>query len=134
MFGYPVIHGSAELVVQEAMYAGVPPVVFAGTGAAALVTHGMTGLVVQTEDEYVSAIETLHRDEVERRRLGVAAAAYARVTFGAERTAARFETVYDRLMSHPKRSRIWPYDQLSARTYRVRVPFSIFSGRLPIRS
>ncbi|HWB18357.1 MAG TPA: glycosyltransferase family 4 protein [Vicinamibacterales bacterium] len=109
VFGYPVTHSAIELVLQEAMFAGVPPVVLATDGAARTVDHGRTGLVVDNADAYARAIERLYRDPVERRRLGANAAAHARQAFGAERAAEALAEIYERVMRRPKRARVWPF-------------------------
>jgi hypothetical protein len=110
VFGYPLSednYSTSDLVVQEAMYAGVPPVLFRNGGAHTLVTHGYNGLVVDDEDEYVEAIERLHANPDERRRMGAHAAETARTEFGAERSAAALETVYARLMTGGKTEPAW---------------------------
>jgi glycosyltransferase involved in cell wall biosynthesis len=109
VYGYPVGENvGAELNLQEAMYAGVPAVVFARGGIRDLVIHDFTGLVVRTPDEYVEAIEYLYHYPGERRRLGENARAYARQMFGGERSARKLASVYEALMRLPKRARRWP--------------------------
>src|SRR4051812_17152211 len=63
VFGYPLCednYSASELAIQEAMYAGVPPVVLPYGGAARAVQHGRTGLVARDEDDYARAVEFLH--------------------------------------------------------------------------
>jgi glycosyltransferase involved in cell wall biosynthesis len=109
VFGYPVTHSAIELVLQEAMFAGVPPVVLATGGAARTVDHGRTGLVVDTPEAYSRAIERLSHDPALRRRLGANAAAHARQAFGAERAARALTDIYERVMRRPKHARVWPF-------------------------
>jgi glycosyltransferase involved in cell wall biosynthesis len=107
IFGYPLAPGtyaSSDKTIQEAMWAGIPPVVIAGTGAAALVDHERTGLVCASESEYAHAIERLVRDADLRRRLGDAARAHARETFDPTRNAARLRAMFESLATTPKRS------------------------------
>lgn len=92
VFGYPLCpetYATSEQSVQEAMWAGVPPVVFPHAGLASLVTDGETGRVVRSEAEYVDAVEALYRDPDERSRLGVNAREYARTQFDIDRHARR---------------------------------------------
>jgi hypothetical protein len=106
VLGYPLCednYSSAELVLQEAMAAGVPPVVLSHGGAARMIHHGETGLVAESLDEYVTAIETLHREPELRRRLGAAARVFALRTFGAARAARALDEVYADLVRAPKR-------------------------------
>ena len=111
VFGYPLCQDSSctsELVVQEVMYAGVPPVVFPYGGIARLVTHGRNAIVAQNETDYVEAIERLAHDPEERKRLGQRAASDARSQFGARKTAVGLAALYERLMDMPKRQRSMP--------------------------
>jgi glycosyltransferase involved in cell wall biosynthesis len=107
VFGYPIVHGGAELVLQEALYAGVPPVVLS-RGAWTPVVDNRTGLVAANENAYTRAIESLALDADKRRRLGAAAARDARERFGAPRSAAALNRLYVDLIGSPKQSRAWP--------------------------
>jgi hypothetical protein len=52
IFGYPLApetSATSEKTIQEAMWAGVAPVVLAGSGATLLVEHEHTGLVCEHE-------------------------------------------------------------------------------------
>ena len=107
IFGYPLAPGSSassDKTIQEAMWAGIPPVVIAGTGAAALVDHERTGLVCASESEYPKAIERLAQDADLRKRLGNAARAHAREAFDPARNAARLRAMFESLAATPKRS------------------------------
>jgi glycosyltransferase involved in cell wall biosynthesis len=109
VYGYPVAENvGAELNLQEAMYAGIPAVVFGRGGIRDLVLPELTGLVVRTPAEYVEAIEYLYHHPEERRRLGRNARAVASQIFGGERSARKLETIYRNLMRSPKRDRRWP--------------------------
>lgn len=108
VFGYPLRPGNfaaSELVLQEAMAAGVPPVVLDDGGAASMVTDGVTGLVVHDGDAYARAIERLHADPALRLLLARNAREYARAHYGAENAAPRMNAVYDELMALPRRPR-----------------------------
>src|SRR5919199_2820742 len=110
VYGYPLCedtYAAAELNLQEAMYAGVPPVVFSYGGVKRLVIDNYTGLVVQSELEYKQAIEYLYHHPEERTRLSRNAREYAQQIFGAENAAKRLNPIYDRLMELPKREREW---------------------------
>jgi hypothetical protein len=111
VFGYPLCednYSASELVLQEAMYCGVPPVVLAYGGAQRSVVHGRTGLVVDDEDGYVSAIERLYADPAMRQRMGRAAAEHARATWNLKELSARWTKTYERLAAQSKRARRWP--------------------------
>jgi len=108
VYGYPLCHdtyAAAELNLQEAMYCGVPPVVFPHGGVRLLVDHGINGLVVENETDYALALEQLHDDPAERLRLGTNARRKAQTEFGAENTFKNMERVCQSLMARPKQSR-----------------------------
>lgn len=109
VFGYPVgINTGSELSLHEALYAGVPPVVFARGGIGDVVRHGFNGLVAGDGREYAEAIEHLYHHPEERRRLAANARSFARRELGGERSAARLAEVYEKVMELPKRRRSWP--------------------------
>ena len=119
VFGYPLCpdnYSTAELALQEAMFCGVPPVIFAHGGAQKTVTHGQTGFVVKSEREYKSAIEYLFFNPHERSRLSGNCMEYARRVFGAENVSHTLNLVYTRLMGLPKRRRRFPLPHLEAST------------------
>ena len=110
VFGFPLredTHMASSLHIQEVMYAGIPPIVFPHGGIKGLVQHNRTGLFVSSGEDYRRAIEYLYYNPVERKRLGVNAAAYARAHFGAKNSARAINKVYDRLLKTPKRYHSW---------------------------
>ena len=110
VFGYPLCedtYAAGELVLQEAMFAGIPPVVFPWGGLRDLVVPDFTGLVVSSEREYAQAVEYLYRHPVERSRLGRNAREYAGQIFGAENAARALDEAYQLLLRRPKRVRAW---------------------------
>lgn len=113
VFGYPLhpqTYATSEKALQEAMWAGVPPVVFPHTGVRYLVEDGVTGLVVASETEYAAAIEWLYRHPDERARLGRNAQDYARRAFAPQRAVGQLADLFAGLMTRPKRLRAWPAD------------------------
>jgi glycosyltransferase involved in cell wall biosynthesis len=108
VFGYPLCPGnysSTDLALQEAMYAGVPPVVLPHGGARHCVVDGETGIVAAGEDEYARALEHLHADAAERARLGRNAHEHARREWQPARLAERWSALYASLLRRPKRPR-----------------------------
>ena len=117
VFGYPLCpdtYATSEKSLQEAMYAGVPPVVFPHGGLKHLVQHHRTGLVVNTEEEYSRAIEWLYQHPEERRRLGENARRYAQENFHPEISTRQLHEVYQEMLTQPKRQRPWPTAPASA--------------------
>jgi len=107
IFGYPLApdtFATSEKTIQEAMWAGIPPVVLAGNGSTPLVDHEQTGLVCQSEADYPAAIRRLAGDDALRRRLGDAARDHARNHFDPDRNAARFGGIFLSVSESPPRS------------------------------
>lgn len=110
VFGYPLCketYATSEKSLQEAMYAGIPPVVFPFGGVKHLVQHDQTGLIVHSKKEYQQAIEYLFYHPDERLRLGKNAQLYAQEQFAGEAAAKRLNSVYEELMQSSKRQRVW---------------------------
>jgi hypothetical protein len=105
VFGYPLAPGTyatSDLALQEAMAAGVPPVVLAHGETRRLVEHGETGLVISDERDYARAIEHLYENPTERLRLGANARGRARVRADVVRA---WEPLLDELLERPKAPR-----------------------------
>ncbi|HUG11245.1 MAG TPA: polysaccharide pyruvyl transferase family protein [Opitutaceae bacterium] len=131
VYGYPLCaetYAAAELNLQEAMYAGLPVVAFPHGGIGHMITHGDTGILVNNAEEYARAIEHLHRNPVERARLGANAAAFARQHWGAEKTAADFNIQFKKLLMEPKRARQWSAVSESAAPNNLVREMAIFPG------
>jgi glycosyltransferase involved in cell wall biosynthesis len=110
VFGYPLCedtYATSEKSIQEAMYAGIPPVVFPHGGCNDLVQHEKTGLVVNSEKEYSEAIEFLYHNPEFRLQLGRNASEYAREVFDSEKIVLKMHDVYERMMDQSKRKRTW---------------------------
>ncbi|PNW34118.1 UNVERIFIED_CONTAM: hypothetical protein BEN50_18330 [Euhalothece sp. KZN 001] len=115
VYGYPLCedtYAAAELNLQEAMYGGIPPVVFPYGGVRKLVIDNYTGFVVRSELEYKQAIEYLYHHPEERKRLGKNAQEYAKQIFGAENAAKQLNPIYEQVLEIPKHKREWgiPHD------------------------
>lgn len=108
VFGYPLCednYSAADLILQEIMAAGIPPVLFPYGGTASLVQHNHTGLIVHTAQEYATAIHYLYHHPDERRRLGEAAAAYAATHFEPAQAIQKLHPLYEHLLGQPKQPR-----------------------------
>ena len=71
-------------------------------GVRHLIDHNETGLLVESEKEYIDAIEYLYEHPEERERLGKNAAAHARNHFTPVISADKFENLYERMLESPK--------------------------------
>ena len=114
VFGYPLCedtYAAAEQALLEAMWVGVPPVVFPYGGIEALVTHRQTGWVVHSEEEYTQALEFLYAHPEERQRLGENARQYVRRTFDPQSIVQELARIFQHLQQQPKRQRTWPTNE-----------------------
>jgi hypothetical protein len=92
VFVYPLAertYASSDISLQEAMLAGVPPVVLPHGGPSRFVVDGRNGIVARSEDEFVAAIEHLHRHPEMRHALGREARLSAERLFSPEQHAAQ---------------------------------------------
>lgn len=83
--------------MTEAMLVGVPPVVPNIYGIPEIVHHDQTGWLYAVSDmpALASGIVTLLQDPVQRTRLGAAAKALTRTTFGVNEMVRHIEALYD---------------------------------------
>ena len=112
VFGYPLCEDtdvSGDLNLQEAMYAGIPPVVFPHGGIKGLIVDQYSGLLVDTEKEYQAAIEHLYHDAEDRQRIGQNARQVARQLYGASNAAPKLNRLYASLLERPKRRHVWAW-------------------------
>jgi glycosyltransferase involved in cell wall biosynthesis len=73
VFGYPLRHdhyGTSELVLGEAMAAGVVPVCMNNEAEKYIIQDGVTGYLCNNEDEYIENIEHLYHKPLLRRWMG----------------------------------------------------------------
>jgi len=116
IFGYPLCvdtYATSEKSLQEAMWVGIPPVVFPYGGLLDLVEHEVTGLVVESDDEYGEAIDRLAGDVKIRQRLGGQARRIARERFDPQFLAALWADVIKLVLGLPKRDRSPLYENCS---------------------
>lgn len=108
VFGYPIAPDcspASELSLQEAMYAGIPPVVLGSAAVCRHVVDGTTGIVARTGQEYCRAISYLYLHPEERLRIGSAARQYAMQVWSPDAVGSRWAGVYEALAARPKRRR-----------------------------
>ena len=108
IFGYPLAeqtYATSEKALQEAMWVGLPPVVFPHGGVRLLVQHERTGLVAQTESDYVAAIDRLAGDAGLRSHLGAEARKFARLHFDPRRWAQAAMALMNEVSSWSRRHR-----------------------------
>ncbi|MDD5302486.1 MAG: glycosyltransferase family 4 protein [Elusimicrobia bacterium] len=110
VFGYPLASthfGSGEQAIIEAMYFGIPVVAFANAAEAEIIENGVTGLLVDSEEAYVAAIEHLHRHPEERSRLGANAKKFVETKLGPQACFAELDRLYRELLERPKTEHVY---------------------------
>ncbi len=102
IFAYPLApqtYASSDKALQEAMLAGVPPVILPHGGPQRFVENGVTGIVASDESHFTEAVESLCRDTAQRRVLGARAQRFARDAFQPAPHVARFMEAVRRVSS-----------------------------------
>jgi glycosyltransferase involved in cell wall biosynthesis len=106
VFAFPMAegsYGSSDIALQEAMFAGLPVVIYADRGPSHFVSNEKTGLVVSNAEEFAAALERLYHEPALRRALGAAAKAHAEAEFGSHKHAARLVGVIEDAAAGPRR-------------------------------
>jgi len=114
VFGYPLAsyhYGTCDLVLQIAMAAGVPPVVFNNAMEKLFIEHNKTGIVVENKEGYIKAITSLFIDVKYQRKLGKNARKDAIKRFTLENLDSEWEKVFNEVLKYPKRIRKWIIDK-----------------------
>jgi hypothetical protein len=118
VFAYPLsetTYATSDKSLQEAMLAGIPPVVFRYGGCANFVTNGKTGIVAENEDEFVLAIEHLYRNAELRLALGRNARDHALEAFAVETPAENLTIAIREAADCPPRDLMDNFAPLSAK-------------------
>jgi glycosyltransferase involved in cell wall biosynthesis len=105
VFAYPLsetTYASSDKSLQEAMCAGVPPVILPHGGPRRFVEDGVTGLVAADPESFGAPIERLYRDPALRARLGAAAREMARSAFDPRPHAERLLRLIEAALQVPK--------------------------------
>lgn len=108
IFAYPLAEGSyvtSEKALQEAMWAGLPPVLLTGTAAIGWIQDGITGFVAQDIDRFSAILCRLSVDETLRKRIGAAARQDAIRQFDPVANSQTMVDIAFRLVAEPKRCR-----------------------------
>lgn len=105
VFAYPLNpthYGTAEQVLQEAMAAGVVPVVMNNPAESYLVQHLKTGLIANNIPEYCEFIELLHKNPNLKKQLSINCKKYAEENFSLSSLAEQWEKIFDEILSISK--------------------------------
>ena len=110
VFGYPLQphhFGTCEQAIGEAMMAEVVPVVLNNPAEKYIIKNGETGIIANTQTEYVQAIEYLYRNPDIRKAMGVKARKAAEHQYSVINKMAAWDKIFAQLMQTPKHKRKW---------------------------
>lgn len=112
VFGYPLNcfhYGTCDLALQEAMAAGIVPVVLDNPMERYMVEHN--GMVVRNEQEYVEAIEFLYKYPSLRRELSKRCVEHATEKFSKDFMVQEWEKIFSELLRVNKEEKYWKIDE-----------------------
>ena len=95
-------YAASDLALQEAMLAGVPPVVLPHGGSNRFITDGENGIIASNEDAFVAAIEYLHRNPERRAAMARNARRSAQALFSPEKQGAELFGLLQEASQAPK--------------------------------
>lgn len=110
VFGYPLNpnhYGTCDQVLQEAMAAGVVPVVLNNPMESYIVKNGEVGLVAKNTQEYIHAIETLYYNKKLRIELSQNSKQYAASKYSLEVLDKEWKILFDEVIKRPKSPKKW---------------------------
>lgn len=110
IFGYPLSSkhfGTCDQVLAEAMGCGIVPVVFNNPMEKSMVENNITGLIVNSQSEYIQAIELLHKDIKLRKKLSENAKKYALNSFSLNNMFNEWESCYKECLEIDPSEKCW---------------------------
>lgn len=125
VFGYPLNNthfGSGEQAIIEAMYFGIPVVAFSNAAEAEIIENNVSGILVNTEEEYINAIEYLYQNPEERVRMGQNARSHVETRLNPQECFAGLGSIYMEMMLKPKTLKTYSSIQDDNRAERVDMP------------
>lgn len=110
VFGYLLSRshcGSCDQALQEAMSAGIVPVVFNNNMEETMIKHNKTGLVAQNDSEYVEYIEKLYSQPELREKISQNARMYAFSNYSLERMNEEWNKIFEEILEIKKDTKKW---------------------------
>jgi glycosyltransferase involved in cell wall biosynthesis len=101
----PDSFATSDLALQEALLAGVVPVVLAGSPVADLVEHNVDGLIATNLQQCVEHLQTLDTNRELLQRLRSAGQTRSKQNLNPNHCARAFEHLYERICTTPKQAR-----------------------------
>jgi len=110
VFGYPLNpdhFGTCDLALQEALAAGVVPIVLDNPMERSMVKHMKTGIVAKDKKSYVQAIKDMYNNVNWREQLSINAKNDYDKRFSIKRLNSDWNEAFDKLMKFPKTIKKW---------------------------
>ncbi|MGL4721921.1 MAG: glycosyltransferase [Desulfovibrionaceae bacterium] len=104
---HPKHYGTSEHVLQEALSAGVVPVVLNNLSESYLIQHAITGFIANTIDEYIEYIALLKKDVHLYNMFSKNAKKYAQEYFSINTMITAWKRVFEKVMEEEKKEYIW---------------------------
>jgi glycosyltransferase involved in cell wall biosynthesis len=105
LFFYPLNrknYGTGEQVLIEAMSAGIPQVVFSDGPEEYVVQDGITGFVVDDEEDFVVAVKKLYKDRRLLKKMSLASKRYAKENFTINKSVTAWISIYNEALEKDK--------------------------------
>lgn len=118
IFGYPLTKGhfgTCDQSLQEAMTAGLVPVVFDNPMEVSMV-HKDYGFICSNEEEYIKSIESLYKDKLLLSKLSKKNKEYALNTFSINSMIENWNNNFEHIMKIQKTKKKWCIDKNTLNT------------------
>lgn len=105
IFAYPLNpnhYGTAEQVLQEAMAAGIVPVVMNNPAEKVLVKHNKTGLISENIEDFNKNLNLLFENPELRNQLSKNCKLYAKKNFSLSTLSMQWKNLFDEILKQPK--------------------------------
>lgn len=110
VFGYPLNpdhYGTCDQVLQEAMAAGVVPVVLNNSMENYMLNNGEIGVVAKNKEDYISSIEKLYKKPALRQNLSKKAKEYAISKYSPKKLSDDWNIIFDDVIKLQKKIKKW---------------------------
>ena len=108
IFAYPLNSkhfGTGEQVLREAMYSALPIVAFNNLCESNIIQNNKTGILVNSDDEYIKTIEHLFENKKKRIKLGNNAKQSINKNLNPKKIFKKLELIYHKLLKKEKKEK-----------------------------
>ena len=108
----PLSYGSSDLVIQEAMWRGLPPILIKGTGLDAFLVHQKNCLLANDENDFVYWLEWTFSHWEEMEELRQSCFVYAQQEFNPWMQSKKVFDVYSEVLNQEPRKFIFDFNRV----------------------